>query len=509
MRSRGVLPYYIEDEPGEAKFTALAGLAPYLDLARVVELRELIEQHINLRENGQGWTPTQLVTAGVFLNLAGGDCVDDLDRLEADAGFCSLLQQVEYCGMPRRQRREMVRRFRKGRERAVPSPSAMRRFLAEFVDEEQEKQRKQGASFIPAPNKHLQGMYQVNFGVAAFAQSRKPEPRATLDIDAVLLDTYKEGAFYSYEKTKAFQALNVYWAEQGLVLHSEFRDGNVPAADEIGRVLTDCLAGLPEGVEEILVRSDTAAYQTDFLRYLHSGADGRFQVNGEVRTIRFIIGVDITQGFKDAGGQPSVVWYSLPQGKGKEASSTQEWAEVAYVPNSLSRSKNDPEFRFIAIREPLAQQPLPGMEGQQTFPFATAVFGGRTYKLHGIVTNLDWEGERIIGSYRERCGKSEEVHAAMLHDVSGNKLPSQDFGANAAWWAMVILALNLNTIMRRLALGGKWAEKRLKALRFAAINTPGRVLYRSRQFCLRVSEECAGLLRQMREGVKALAAAPT
>lgn len=506
MRIGGVLPYYYEEEPGESKLTALAGLAPYLDLAHVVRIRELVEQNIHLRTQGQGWTPAQLVVSGVLLNLAGGDCVDDLDRLNEDAGFCSVLRQVECFGMPREQRRELERRFRRGRERAVPSPPAMRRFLSDFINEDEEKLRAQGKSFIPAPNEHLRGMYELSFGVNAFAQSRNPERRATLDIDAVLLDTCKKEAFYSYEKTKAFQALNVYWAEQGLVLHSEFRDGNVPAADEIQRVFTTSLEGLPEGVEEILVRSDTAAYQTDFLRYLHAGADGRFAVNGEVRPIRFIIGVDMTQEFKDAAGQPSVVWHALPGSKGD---GQQEWAEVAYVPNSLSRSLKDPEFRFIAIREALAQQPLPGMEGQQRFPFATAEFEGKIYKLHGIVTNVDWEGEEVIRSYRERCGKSEEAHAVMLHDLAGKQMPSGQFGANAAWWAMVILAFNLNAIMKRLALGGKWSEKRLKAIRFAAINTPGRVLRHARQLYVQVSRECAELLRRMREGVAALAVAPT
>src|SRR5271154_4559436 len=31
---------------------------------------------------------------------------------------------------------------------------------------------------------------------------------------------------------KAYQPLNTWWAEQGLIVHSEFRDGNVPAGHE-------------------------------------------------------------------------------------------------------------------------------------------------------------------------------------------------------------------------------------------------------------------------------------
>jgi len=33
----------------------------------------------------------------------------------------------------------------------------------------------------------------------------------------------------------------------------------------------------------------------------------------------------------------------------------------------------------------------------------------------------------------------------MKDDLAGGKLPSEDFGENAAWWWIMILALNLNT----------------------------------------------------------------
>ena len=60
------------------------------------------------------------------------------------------------------------------------------------------------------------------------------------------------------------------------------------------------------------------------------------------------------------------------------------------------------------------------------------------------------------------------------------------FGANAAWWGIMILALNLNVVMKRLVLGEGWASKRLKALRFALINLPARVIERSRTLWVRV-----------------------
>ena len=56
-----------------------------------------------------------------------------------------------------------------------------------------------------------------------------PPVRATLDMDATLVETEKRDALFSYKGYKAYQPLNTYWAEQGLILHTEFRDGNVPA----------------------------------------------------------------------------------------------------------------------------------------------------------------------------------------------------------------------------------------------------------------------------------------
>lgn len=512
MRISGVLPYYFEEEKGPSGMTSMAGLVPYLELMQVIGLPDSVRLHLHMLDGGQGWTPSQLVVAGVLLNLAGGDCIDDLDRLNADAGIAELLRRLECHGMPQWERQEMERRFRKGRERSLPSASAMHRFVEKFHDEEQEELRVPGKAFVPAPTEQLRGIYQTNWDMAAFAQSRHPVREATFDIDAVLTESDKKQALHCYEGYKAYQALNIYWVEHGLIVHSEFRDGNVPAAYQIQRVFDEWLQHLPAGVEEISVRSDTAAYQIDFLHYLDSGAGGRFQENGKPRPIWFAIGVDITREFKEAVDKPSVVWQAETRlnKKGEWEETGKEFAEVGYVSNALAYSKKDPEFRFIAIRELLEQPSLPGMEEQQQLPFATIALGGKRYKLHGIVTNRDWEIGRVVDWYNQRCGKSEEAHAVMKHDLAGGKLPSKRFGANAAWWGMMILSLNLNEIMKRLVLGGEWVRKRLKAIRFAIIHVAGRVIRRARQIYIRLSKghPALELLARIRQGIAALAAAP-
>ncbi len=189
-----------------------------------------------------------------------------------------------------------------------------------------------------------------------------------MDNDATLVETQKKEALFSYEGYKAYQPFNVWWAEQGVVLHTEFRDGNVPAGYEQLRVFQEALEMLPEGVTKVYLRSDTAGYQHDLLRYCEKGDNKRFG------RIEFAIGVDVTKEFKKAVAEvEESEWKSLyKEIKGeKRRSSSVEWAEVCFVPNAIARSKSDPVYRYLATRELLEQPELPGMERQVELPFPT------------------------------------------------------------------------------------------------------------------------------------------
>jgi len=55
----------------------------------------------------------------VLLNLAGGDCVDDIRMLEADDGFCEVLKKAEMHGLKRKVKRTLLRRWRKEKIRTA------------------------------------------------------------------------------------------------------------------------------------------------------------------------------------------------------------------------------------------------------------------------------------------------------------------------------------------------------------------------------------------------------
>lgn len=120
--------------------TALGGVPVYLDLTTAMRLPEIIAKHLHIKQ--QGWTDSQTVMSLILLNLAGGDCVNDLVRLEGDSGFCRVLRRIEQSGLKRAQRREMERRWRKEQTRSIPSASSVFRYLAAFHDRNQEELRK-------------------------------------------------------------------------------------------------------------------------------------------------------------------------------------------------------------------------------------------------------------------------------------------------------------------------------------------------------------------------------
>lgn len=501
--AQGLLPIQLATETRSFDLTRVAGLLPYADLAAALGLRNLADTHVGVAGR-HGWTDAGVLLSLVFLNLVGGDCVDDLPRLAQDAGFAAIMKRLVTQGMSASQRRVFKRRFRRGGTAGVPSTSVVHRYLKGFVDPAAEAGRGQGKAFIPRPSAGLLGLRRLNAELVAEVARRTLPQTATLDQDATLIATEKSDAYFGYKHFRSYQPMNVWWDELRVMLHTEFRDGNVPADYQNLRVLTEALSLLPPTVKTVRFRADTAGYEIDLLRYLAEGKHPRFGV------IEFAIGADVTPEFRKAVGelretdfQPFVV----READGTERKTEQQWADVCFSPNSLSTKKDGPAYRFLAIREPLKQHDLPGLEQDpKTLPFPTYDPSSGKHKLFGIVTNRDIPANELIQWHRERCGRSEQVHSVLKSDLAGGSLPSGAFGANAAWWWIAIVAHNLDAAMRALVLGPQWLGRRMKAMRFQIIHTAARVVHHARELAFRLgrTDSVADLLRTMRSAILAL-----
>lgn len=486
MVTQGELSFKYEVDCQGEGMTGMAGIGTYLDLACRSGMVGSIERHVSARKGGQGWTDAEAILSVMMLNLVGGECVEDLNRLEADKGFCELLDKALRRGLSREGRKGLKGRWRKEKRRSVPSSSALFRYLAEFDDKAQERRRVPGKAFIPGQKEALKGLCKVNRDLMGFVQHNRRARTATLDMDATVLETEKADARYSYKGCRGYQPINTWWAEQGQMVHTEFREGNVPAGFEQKRVLEEALGCLPKGVEKVRMRSDTAGYQHDLLKYCDT-EQGKWWGR-----IEFTVGCDVTPEFRTAVAEiEEADWKALMKRdrRGELVETKRQWAEVCFVPNAIGHSKNGPGWRYLAIREQVQDQlQFPGMEqDERRLPFQTMLRDNKRYKVFGIVTNMDWDGQDLIEWHYKRCGRSEQVHGVMKEDLAGGKLPSGDFGDNAAWWWIMVLALNLNAVLKSLVLGGKWVHKRMKAMRFYLINIPARVIARSRQLSLRLN----------------------
>lgn len=477
---QGNLSYQYQLLKKTTSLTGFAGLALYLDLIDATGLLEQIQNQLQARTGEQGWTDAQIVLSLLLLNLTDGQSVSDIKQLEQDKGLCRLLTHLERHEFKSLTGLNPKFRWRKNKTRTFPSASALFDFLKRFDAPEQALLRTSNTAFIPTPKEVLCRLQALNTILLSFAQQQAPQAIATLEQDATLVPTYKREALFCYKHYKAYQPLNTYWFEQSLLLHSEFRDGNVPAGFDELRVLKEALLQLPASVKTVYLRTDGAGYQKDLLRYCAEGKNERFGV------IEFAISADVGNEFKKAASAlEERHWQPLyEEVNGQRLLTQQEWAEVSYAPNWISYKKSNPTYRFIAIREYLS----PPYKSVDELPFPVLKIKHHDYKLFGIVTNrLQITGDELIHWHRQRCGKSEEVHKIEKEDLAGGRLPSKRFGANAAWWQIMILAFNIEAIMQRLVLDGEFKYCHLKTLRHYFINQPAHVILHGRALVIRCS----------------------
>lgn len=494
--AQGVLPFKYEEEKKKFCTTAMGGLLLFLDLLKKMSFFKIVRANLRAKEGKQGWSDFQFLICLILLNLCGGDCVDDVKLMEGDGGLRLILKHLELRSCFGRHRQELKRQWRNGKKNVLPSASSIFRYLLLFHNADEENRREHHTAFIPESNEHLLGLEGINQAMLEFLQLNNPQHIATIDMDATVVESNKEEALYSYKKIKGFQPFNAWWWEQNYAVYTEFRDGNVPAGFDQTGVFINTLNRLPEGIEKVYLRSDTAGHQHKLLKFCEMGENQRFG------RIEFAIGCDVVEEFKKAVYQVSESdWHPICKeleikvnGKVevKRLETGQEWAELCYVPTGISRSKKGPDYRYLAIREVMYERELPGddMEElcQRTLPFPNVKLNNKRYKLFGVVTNMDWDGESIIHWHRKRCGNSEHVHSEMKEEFCGGQLPSGKFGANAAWWWIMLISLNLTSIMKSIVLGKSWKNRRMKSIRFSIINIACRVIKRGKELVIRLSK---------------------
>jgi hypothetical protein len=430
------LPFEIDDQIDPTLLTAHAGVPLVIELFRRVGAAQVVTAQVRIKQRQRGLTSAQLIETLIALWVVGGDRCQDLQTLRADAALATLM----------------------GYE--LPAATTMRDFLEGFHVEESPLWRAGEKATIPEESTPLVGLGAANRRILAAVQQHALQHTATLDVDATILETHKHTAAMTYEGTRGYQPVVAVWAEQDLIVHEEFRDGNVPAGCGNVRILERAVASLPPGITQTFLRGDSALYEQAVLAWCEAPARG----------IGYAISADMSPHLHaEITRLPETAW----QLDRAEPEAIREWAEVPYVPEDGDHRKDRPCVRrYLAMRIRRRQGEL----------FAD----GRTVKHFAIVTNREGDGLTLIRWHREKAGTVEHVHHVLKNELAAAALPSGRFGANAAWFRLNVLTYNLLSALKRLALPGDLLDARPKRLRFLVFNTVGKVVQHARRTLLRL-----------------------
>lgn len=439
------LDFEIDGRLEEGLITGHAGIPVLIEAFRATGTAAVIDRSVQVKQRRRGLSASEMVESLLALWAAGGERAEDLDHFRQDAALAMLL----------------------GHD--LPAAQTARDFLVQFHAEDLPLLQA-GKASVPGESAALAGLATANAELVLDLQARRPVRTATLDVDATVIHCDKRAAKRTYDGHKGYQPVLVLWAEQDVIVADEFRDGNVPAGCGNRRVVEKALAALPPGLDRIYLRGDSALYEHDLMNALDAAGIG------------YAISAPMSP-------QLAACIAALPEDHWRhdqdEAEAIREWAEVNYVPDDgVFRKDAVSPRRYLAIRIRPRQGELLG-DGSPVRHFC--VVTNRSDPQGG--TGLD-----LIRWHRGKAGTIEHAHDVLTNELAAAALPSQKFGANAAWLRMNVLLYNLLAAYKRVGLPEEFHTARPKRLRFLVLNTVGKVVRHARETLLRCAKALARAL---------------
>lgn len=432
-------PFEIDPRPLEEMASPHAGLLSTSRALRSLKIPDLVAANLHLKQRGRGCSDGQYIESLVLLQTAGGDCPEDMSLLAGD-------QCLE-----------------RGLGFALPKTGAVRAFLNRFHDPALELARPPRAvqkSFIMPSSQPVQGLQSVLAGgvrrtAKLYAQQGQALRLATVDQDATIIESHKQNALAHYEGGRGYQPMVAVWAEADLVLADEFRDGNVPAQQEPLTCARLAFAALPETIQARYFRGDSACHENELLGWLKH-PDRAQEPGGR---IGFAVSARLSAELAKAITQVKETdWKTFDQ----EADGTlRQWAEVVFVPSEAGERKDSQPLRYVGLR--------------LLKPQGVLFNDGTDRHHHAVVTNLDWDGAKLLNWHREKAGTVEHVHDEVKNALAGGHLPSQHFAVNAAWFKLALLTYNIASAVKGLCFSPQERTARFKKYRLLLVHLAGRM----------------------------------
>jgi hypothetical protein len=445
-------PFALDSTPLTGSMTARAGAGLIARIFRSMKLPAACEANLPThRRTSKGFSPAQYIESMNVALLLGIERLEDMDVLREDEALGRVLGYQP------------------------PSVRATRDFLEKFHDQGLVEQARQQAAqkeliaFIPEANDMLLGLQRV-LGCSARNCAEHGEPKltaATVDADATIVESWKRSATFAYTGVKGYQPVVAVWAEADAILSVEFRDGNVPARHQPLNCVKGAFKALPSSVTDFAFRGDSACYENNLLHWLRDeqredGPQGRINF-----AVSAVMSPELTAACRSIDKKK---WTPF----GVESDGViRQWAEVDFVPSETYEKKDSKPLRFVAIRIVKPQGEL--------------FDDGSQYKHFAICTNCSTDAEELIQWHRAKAGTIEHVHDELKNGLAAAAMPSQHFGANAAWFLSNCIAYNLASALRAAAPDPQFRTARVKRLRFHFFTVTGRIVRDRRKISLRLA----------------------
>ena len=316
-----------------------------------------------------------------------------------------------------------------------------------------------------------------------------------LDLDAsiVIAHSEKQEAAPTFKGTFGFHPMLAFCDNTGEFLAGTLRRGNAganTAADHI-TVLDAALAQVPEAHRygtPMLVRADTAGCTKAFLAHVRgltvSGVSCEFSVGWAVNTREHDAIATV----------PAVVWADAVDADGAHRAGA-GLAEITGLLPDKVLADYPLGTRVIVRRE----RPHPGAQ----LDLIESRDGWR-YTAFATDTPIGTGGPLAFLDARHRAHARVEDRIRCAKDTGLQHFPSRDFAINAAWLAVVMIAVDLIAWTQHLLLDRTLAKAEPKTLRYRLLHVAARLTRGQRRLWLRLqrswpwARELAGAFARLR-----------
>lgn len=289
----------------------------------------------------------------------------------------------------------------------------------------------------------------------------------TLWSDPTLIEAEKRDAKMSYEGFKGYRPIITAFKELPIIAYHEFRDGNAMGGTK--RAIEAAYGALPEGKRIRHASLDSEFYTSEVVNFLTR------------RGTTFAIAAD-----KDASVMEAIRglqgWRRFRAEDGVETD-----REIAETVHTMNRT--EVAFRLVVLRW---RNPQAGL------------FDHAEHCYHAIATSLECPAEEAVWEYNGR-GAVENVIKELKGGFGMEGMPSGDFGANAMWFALGVLAYNTFVLQKEHLLPAEWRTKTIHTVRWSLIGLAGKVVRHGRRLWLLLAStvEKLTLYHRMRRGCMA------